>query len=85
VIDPRDLSVTPFWLDDRRREQQRLGPLRADAAKRGLRGHIQTIWLDCGYDSHALRKNLVERTVNDAITARKKKRGSSLPRQNQPM
>jgi hypothetical protein len=46
------------------------------AAKRGLLGHIQTICLDCGCDSHASRRHLVERTINDAITAKKKKRGS---------
>ena len=56
-----------------------------DAAERGLLVDVETIWLDRGYDSGVTRDRLAERHLNDAIIARRRKRGDTEPKKNQPM
>ena len=83
-----DLSGIPFgWTIDgaNRNDSVLLAPTLDDAAKRGLLQDIETIWLDRGYDSDATRERLAKRKVDDAVIAKKKKRGSKAPKQTQPM
>jgi len=56
-----------------------------DAAGRGLLCDVATIWLERGYDSEVTRERLAERGIDDAVIARKRKRGSKEPKTNQPM
>ncbi len=49
----------------------------------GLLHEIETIWLDGGYDSAVIRKHLAERSMADAVIAKKRKR--SHLKTNQPM
>ena len=56
-----------------------------NAAERGLLADVETIWLDRGYDSGVTRDRLAERHLNDAIIARRRKRGDTEPKKNQPM
>jgi transposase len=62
-----------------------LAPTLDATAQRGLLVDIDTIWLDRGYDSDATRQRLTERNLDDAMIARKRPRGSSEPKTNQPM
>jgi transposase len=62
-----------------------LAPTLDDAAARGLLGDVETIWLDRGYDSNVTRARLAERNLDDAVIARKRKRGAAEPKKNQPM
>ena len=62
-----------------------LAPTLDDAAGRGLLAEIETIWLDRGYDSGATRKRLAERSMADAVIAKKRKRSSAQIKINQPM
>ena len=62
-----------------------LAPTLDDAAKRGLLEEIETLWLDRGYDSEATRSRLVEREINDAIIAKKRKKGEAKGKNPQPM
>jgi len=62
-----------------------LEPTLDDAAGRGLLSDVETIWLDRGYDSEVTRERLAERGIDDAVIARKRKRGSKEPKTNQPM
>ena len=62
-----------------------LEPTLDDVAARGLLCEIETIWLDRGYDSDVTRQRLVEREIDDAVIAKRRKRGSNTPRTNQPM
>jgi len=83
-----DKNGIPFgWTTDgaNRNDSVLLAPTLDDAAKRGLLADIETIWLDRGYDSDATRERLAERDVDDAIIAKKRKRGSKEPRKTQPM
>ena len=61
-----------------------LAPTLDDAAKRGLLEEIETLWLDRGYDSEATRSRLVEREINDAIIAKKRKRDEVKGKNPQP-
>ena len=75
-------------LRSRRNEPQRLRPLAPtldDAQGHLLLGEIETIWLDRGYDPTATRERLAERFLTDAVIARKRKRGSTAPKTNQPI
>ena len=56
-----------------------------DAAKRGLLCDIETLWLDRGYDSDATRERLAAREIDDAVIAKKRKRGSKEKKKTQPM
>ena len=63
-----------------------LAPTLDDAAGRGLLGEIETLWLDRGYDSRATRERLAERSIDDAVIAKKRKRGAAKsPAKNLPM
>jgi transposase len=62
-----------------------LAPTLDNAAERGLLGDIETIWLDRGYDSDATRERLTDRDLHDAVIAKKRRRGATEPKRNQPM
>ena len=46
---------------------------------------IDTLWLDRGYDSNVTRDRLAERHLDDAVIAKRRKRGANQPKKNQPM
>jgi IS5 family transposase len=56
-------------------------------AERGLLVDIETLWLDRGYDSNLTRNRLVERGIDDAVIAKRKKRrqGAVTTTKRQPM
>ncbi len=62
-----------------------LGPTLDDAAGRGLLAEIDTLWLDRGYDSEATRQRLAEHLIDDAVIAKKRKRGQTGGAKNLPM
>lgn len=62
-----------------------LAPTLDNAHGRGLLSEIETLWLDRGYDSQATRDRLAERFIDDAVIAKKRKRGTPGPTKNQPM
>ena len=69
----------PFgWTADgaNRNDSVLLAPTLEDAERRGLTEEIETIWLDRGYDSAATRVRLSEARIDDAVIAKKRKRGS---------
>jgi transposase len=83
-----DLRGIPFgWTIEgaNRNDSILLAPTLDDAAKRGLLCDIETLWLDRGYDSDATRERLAARGIDDAVIAKKRKRGSKAPRKTQPM
>jgi transposase len=53
-----------------------LAPTLDDAAARDWLREIETIWLDRGYDSDATREFLAARDLDDAVVAKRRKRGS---------
>jgi transposase len=79
----------PFgWTIDgaNRNDSVLLAPTLDAAAARGLLGDVETLWLDRGYDSGATRERLAERGIDDAVIARKRKRGAArTPTRNLPM
>lgn len=62
-----------------------LAPTLDAAAEQGLLADVETLWLDRGYDSLVTRERLAERHLDDAVIARKRKRGSPQPKKNQGM
>jgi len=62
-----------------------LEPTLDDAGARSLLADIETIWLDRGYDSEVTRQRLAERLLDDAIIAKKRKRGEAKGKNPQPM
>ena len=84
-----DRAGIPFgWTVDgaNRNDSILLAATLDDAAGRGLLAEIDTLWLDRGYDSDATRGRLDDRGIDDAVIARKRKRGSTEPvNKNQPM
>jgi len=70
---------------DNRNDSILLAPTLDDVKKRGLLFDIETLWLDRGYDSELTRTRLVERGINDAVIAKKRKRGSTTGTKHQPM
>jgi transposase len=56
-----------------------------DAAGRGLLEDIETIWLDRGYDSDLTRQRLIQRMIDDAVIAKKRKKGDATAKSTQPM
>ena len=62
-----------------------LAPTLDDAAKLGLLKDIETLWLVRGYDSQSTIERLVEREINDSVTAKKRKRGEAKAKNPQPM
>jgi len=89
VVDPHGPGGHPDRLGDRRGETQTtrflLTPTLDATAERGLLGDVETIWLDRGYDPGATRQRLAKRQLDDAVIARKRRRGSTEPTTNQPM
>ena len=53
--------------------------------QRGLLRDIETLWLDRGYDSDITRTRLAEQGIEDAVIAKKRKKGSAKGHKNQPM
>ena len=63
-----------------------LAPTLDDAAARGLLEDVDTLWLDRGYDSALTRARLALRWIDDAVIAKKRKRGAAKrPTKNLPM
>jgi hypothetical protein len=48
-----------------------------DLAQPRLLFDIETLWLDRGYDSDVTRHRLADRLIDDAVTAKNRKRGST--------
>ena len=67
------------WVADgaNRNDSVLLAPTLDDVASRGLLGEIETLWLDRGYDSAITRERLAARGIDDAVIARKRKRGAT--------
>ena len=83
-----DTNGVPIgWVIDgaNRNDSILLAPTLDDIARRGLLGDVETIWLDRGYDSTLTRTRLVERGIDDAVIAKKRKRGSAEGPKHQPM
>jgi len=62
-----------------------LAPTLDNAAQLGLLEEIETIWLDRGYDSDATLERLAASGIDDAVIARKRKRGQGATKKNTPM
>ena len=62
-----------------------LAPTLDAAAACGLLADVETIWLDRGYDSDATRERLAAHDLDDAVIARKRRRGSADQKKSQPM
>lgn len=75
------------WASDgaNRNDSVMLEPTLDDAAGRGLLADIETIWLDRGYDSEVTRERLAARLLNDAVIAKKRKKGEAKAKNPQPM
>jgi len=83
-----DTNGVPIgWVSDgaNRHDSLLLDPTLDDIARRGLLCDIETIWLDRGYDSAITRTRLAERQIDDAVIAKKRKRGSAGGTKHQPM
>ena len=68
-----------------RNDSVMLAPTLDDAATRGLLLDIETIHLDRGYDSEATRTRLAERDIDDAVIAKKRRKGAAKGKNPQPM
>ena len=86
ILTDRD-GIPIGWTVDgaNRNDSILLAPTLDAAAGHGLLADVETIWLDRGYDSGATRERLTERDLNDAVIAKKRVRGSTEPKKNQPM
>jgi len=75
------------WVIDgaNRNDSILLAPTLDAAAARGLLEDVETLWLDRGYDSGVTRERLAQRRIDDAVIAKKRERGSSEPKKDQPM
>jgi transposase len=62
-----------------------LEPTLDEVDQRGLLGDIDTLWLDRGYDSAVTRQRLSDRGLDDAVIAKKRKRGAAGTAKHQPM
>lgn len=83
-----DTNGVPIgWVIDgaNRNDSILLAPTLDDIARRGLLGDVETIWLDRGYDSDITRTRLVQRGIDDAVIAKKRRRGSAQGHKHQPM
>jgi len=83
-----DLAGIPFgWAVDgaNRNDSVLLEPTLDDAKERGFLDQVETIWLDRGYDSDTTRERLAALKIQDAIIAKRRKRGSKAPKKTQPM
>jgi transposase len=68
-----------------RNDSVMLEPTLDNAAARGLLCDIETIWLDRGYDSDVTRQRLAARLLDDAVIAKKRKKGEAKGKNPQPM
>lgn len=68
-----------------RNDSVMLAPTLEDAKGRGLLADIETIWLDRGYDSDATRERLATFGINDAVIAKRRKKGKGEVKTRQPM
>jgi transposase len=68
-----------------RNDSVMLEPTLDDAGGRGLLTDIETIWLDRGYDSDVTRERLAARFLDDAVIAKKRKKGEAKRKNPQPM
>ena len=68
-----------------RHDSVMLEPTLEHAARRGLLCDIETIWLDRGYDSEATRLRLRDLGIDDAVIAKKRKRGIPSTAKKLPM
>ncbi len=75
------------WVGDgaNRNDSILLDATLAAVAGHGLLDDVGTIWLDRGYDSTTTRERLAERGITDAVIAKRRRRGDSEPKKNQPM
>ncbi len=75
------------WTTDgaNRHDSVMLEPTLDYAARRGLLCDIETIWLDRGYDSEATRLRLRDLGIDDAVIAKKRKRGAPSMAKKLPM
>lgn len=75
------------WAADgaNRNDSVMLEPTLDDASERGLLSDIETIWLDRGYDSEVTRQRLADRFLDDAVIAKKRKKGEAKGKSPQPM
>jgi transposase len=62
-----------------------LAPTLEVAKDRGLLGDVETIWLDRGYDSDVTRERLRALGIDDAVIAKKRKKGAAKDKNPQPM
>jgi transposase len=88
VVDPHRRNGIPIgWAVDgaNRNDSVMLEPTLDDAAARGLLCDIETIWLDRGYDSDVTRERLAARLLDDAVIAKKRKKGEAKVKNPQPM
>lgn len=69
------------WATDgaNRHDIRLLGPTLDTVTARGLDLDIDTIHLDRGYDANTVRLDLAGRNIDDAVIARKRKRGEPKP------
>ena len=62
-----------------------LEPTLQATAELGLLAEIETLWLDRGYDSDVTRTRLSALGIDDAVIAKKRKRGVTQGKKSQPM
>jgi transposase len=68
-----------------RHDSVMLEPTLQAAAEIGLLAEIETLWLDRGYDSDVTRMRLSALGIDDAVIAKKRKRGAPEVKKNQAM
>ncbi|MGA7861392.1 MAG: IS5 family transposase [Thermoplasmata archaeon] len=68
-----------------RHDSVMLEPTLEGAAELGLLADIETLWLDRGYDSDVTRTRLAALGIDDAVIAKKRKRGVTEVKKNQSM
>jgi len=68
-----------------RHDSVMLEPTLKGAAELGLVADIETLWLDRGYDSDVTRTRLSALGIDDAVIAKKRKRGVTEVKKNQSM
>jgi transposase len=83
-----DANGAPIgWAVDgaNRHDSVLLAPTLDAVAELGLLTEIETLWLDRGYDSDATRARLFALGIDDAVIAKKRKRGAAEGKTNLPM
>lgn len=62
-----------------------LEPTLAAASRRGWLDHVETVWLDLGYDSAVTRRRLAPYGITDAVIAERRKKGAAKVQASKPM